>query len=251
MMTDRRLDRVQYNYLLSRDSPDPDQQYEYAGTIVAQEGTANNQRKLAAKKRKTPKMADIEKQMKEANEKQELLNDRLHAALTKSTGAKVVAADQHGTPKPQVWWDWWKKQTEVDHQFARGTEVWTQTGLQPIESILVGDRVLTRNPSSGAHAFHLVVGTQMKSSGEMHTIELDSRTIVTTPAQRFMVSGAGWKAAIELKDGVKVDGLAGPRAVQVRASAGKANEMYNLFIADVPTLFVDRMGILVHDASHH
>jgi hypothetical protein len=162
-----------------------------------------------------------------------------------------VAEDQHGTPKPQVWWDWWKKQSAVDHQFARGTEVWTQTGPQLIESILVGDRVLTRNPSSGEHAFHLVVRTEMKSSDEMRTVELDSRTIVTTPAQRFMVSGAGWKAAIELNDGVKVDGLAGLRAVQVRTSAGKANEMYNLVVADVPTLFVDRMGILVHDASRH
>jgi hypothetical protein len=196
-------------------------------------------------------MADIEKQVKEINTKQEALNDRLHAALMKSTGAKVVAEDQHGTPKPQVWWDWWKKQTEVDHQFARGTEVWTQAGLQPIESILVGDRVLTRNSSSGELAFHLVVGTQMKSSDEVRTIELDSRTIVTTPAQRFMGSGAGWKAAAELKDGVKVDGLAGPRVVQVRTSAVKANEMYSLVVADVPTLFVDRMGILVHDASRH
>jgi len=248
MMTDVVLDRVQYNYLLSRDSPDPDKQYEYAGSVVAQEGTVKSQRKLAPKKRKRPAMEEIERQVKEINQKQELLNDRIHAALTTSTGAKAVPEDQHGTPKPQVWWDWWKKQSEVDHRFARGTEVWTQIGLIPIESILVGDRVLTRNLSSGELAFKLVLGTQMKASGEMRTIELDSRTIVASSAQRFMVTGRGWKTASELTDSMKLDGLAGPRAVQASAS-GNGIDMYSLLVADVPTLFVDRMGILVHDGS--
>jgi hypothetical protein len=248
MMTDVVLDRVQYNYLLSRDSPDPDKQYEYAGSVVAQEGTAKNQRKLAAKKRKQPSMEEIDRRVKEINEKQALLNERIHAALTASTGVKVVPADQQGTPKPQVWWDWWKKQLEPNGFFARGTEVWTQTGPMAIESILVCDRVLTRKPASGELAFHLVTRTQMKSSGEMRTIELDSRTIVATREQRFMVSGASWQAAGELKDGLKLDGLAGPRLIRSGAS-GKGAEMYNLVVADEPTLFVDRMGILVHDAS--
>src|SRR5262249_44813352 len=56
LMTDYVLDRVQYTYLLSRDSPDPEKQYEYAGKVVAQEGTVKSQRKLAGKNRKQPSM---------------------------------------------------------------------------------------------------------------------------------------------------------------------------------------------------
>jgi hypothetical protein len=118
----------------------------------------------------------------------------------------------------------------------------------PIESILVGDRVLTRDHASGELSFHLVLHSERKPEGEMHTVDVDSRTIVATSAQRFMANGAGWKATSELKDGVKLDSLAGPRTAQLKAS-GKGAEMYSLVVADVPTLFVDRIGILVHDAS--
>src|SRR5262249_45336766 len=81
MMTDYQLDRVQYNYVLTRDSPDPDKQIEYSGKVVAQDGTSKNQRKVSAKKRKQPTIDEIDKQVKEINAKQQALNDRVHAAL--------------------------------------------------------------------------------------------------------------------------------------------------------------------------
>ncbi len=248
MMTDFVLDRVQYNYLLSRDSPDPEKSYEYAGHIVAQQGSAKGQRKLAARKRKQLSIEEIDKQVKELNEKQALLNDRIHAALTTATGAKVVPGGRQETPKPQVWWEWWKKQSEPNGYFARGTEVWTQVGPVTIETILVGDRVLTRDPASGELAFNLVTNIQMKSGGEVRTIGLESRTIVATPEQRFMVSGGSWRAARELNEGMKLDGLAGPQAIHSRLS-GEGAEMFHLVISSVPTMFVDRTGIQVHDAS--
>jgi hypothetical protein len=63
-----------------------------------------------------------------------------------------------------------------------------------------------------------------------------------------MVNGASWKAASELKDGQKLDGLSAPRPVEA-VSDGKGTESYSLVVADVPTFFVDRMGVLAHDAS--
>jgi hypothetical protein len=238
-------DRLRYDYELSRDSPDPDAPYEQSGAITGLNHAGTRNRGAISFEKS---IADLDKEVKEANKRTEALNERIHGALKISTGAKVVPDDQFGTPKPQVWWDWWKKQLEQNGFFARGTEVWTETGPMAIETILVGDRVLTRDPASGELAFHLVTSTQMKSSGEMRTIELDSRTIVSTPSQQFMVSGAGWKAADELKDGLKLDGLAGPRLIKSNSS-GKGADMYGLVVADVSTLFVDRLGILVHDAS--
>ncbi len=207
-----------------------------------------SQRKSSARKRKQPSIDEIDRQVKELNKKQALLNDRIHAALKTATGAKVAPDDQQGTPKPQVWWNWWKKLSEPNGFFARGTEVWTQVGPVAIETILVGDRVLTRDPASGELAFNLVTSIQMKSGGETRTIGLESRTIVATPEQWFMVSGGSWRAASELKEGMKLEGLAGPQAIHSRLS-GKGADMFHLVISSVPTMFVDRTGILGHDAS--
>jgi hypothetical protein len=207
-------DRLRYEFELTRDSPNPDAPYEKSGAIAGlnHAGTRNRGAKNFEKS-----IADLDKEVKEANERTEALNERIHDALKTSTGAKVVPDDQFGTPKPQVWWDWWKKQTEPKDLLARGTEVWTDTGPVPIETILVGDRVLTRDLAKGELTFCLVISNQIKSGSEVRSIQLDSRTVVAAPGQRFMVSGATWKAASELKDHDKLDGLAGPRSIQTVA----------------------------------
>ena len=71
---------------------------------------------------------------------------------------------------------------------------------------------------------------------------------MATSDQQFMVSGAGWRRASELKAGVKLDSLAGSQSIEkISTSVGTAK--YGLAIANIPTLFVDHTGILVHDAT--
>jgi hypothetical protein len=177
---------LHYDYVLSRDSPDPENPYEYAGSFETGTGQTKG-------KRKGESIDDIQKKVDKANAAQELLNQRIHEALAESTGAKVIPPEQKDAPRPQVWWEWWKRQSLRDNYIPSGTQVWTQVGLVPVEQILVGDRVLTRDPASQDLAFHLVIATDMQSGKAARIIELNSRMIVATSDQRFMVSGAGWR----------------------------------------------------------
>ena len=118
-----------------------------------------------------------------------------------------------------------------------------------VEQILVGDRVLTRDPASQDLAFHLVIAMDKYSGKAERIIEVSSRTIMATSDQQFMASGAGWRKASELEAGVKLDSLAGPQPIEkINTSEGTAAK-YGLAIANIPTVFVDRAGILVHDAT--
>jgi hypothetical protein len=244
MQTGYRPDRYQYNYFLSRDSPDPETPYEYAGSILDGDSSRKKPRQRAL-------IEDLEKKVKETNAKQALLNQRIQAALLKATSADIVpgdAAKQGAEVKPKTWWDWWKKQSQLNNYLARGTEVWTLTGLAPIEQVLVGDRVLTREPKSGDLSFHLVIGLDEQPQSEMRVVELGFRTIVATPEQRFFVTDGGWRKASALQTGMKLDGLAGPRSIE-SVSDGAGVEKFGIVVADVPNFFVDQHGILVHDAT--
>jgi hypothetical protein len=54
--------------------------------------------------------------------------------------------------------------------------------------------------------------------------------------------------ASELEAGVKLDSLAGAQPIE-KISTSEGTARYGLAIANIPTLFVDRTGILVHDAT--
>jgi hypothetical protein len=240
--TGREADRLHYDYVLSRDSPDPESPYEFAGSFDISSGPTKG-------KRKGESIDELQKRVDQANAAQELLNQRIHAALITATGAQVVSPEQKESPRPQIWWEWWNRQSHRDNYIPSGAEIWTQIGLTPVDQILVGDRVLTRDPASQDLAFHLVIAMDVQSSKAGHIVECNSRTITAATDQQFMVSGAGWRKASELKAGVKLDSLTGPQPIEkISAGEGEAAR-YGLAIANTPTLFVDRTGLLVHDAT--
>lgn len=242
LATERHPDRLQYDYVLSRDSPDPECPYELAGSFEVTGGPTKG-------KRKGESIDELQKKVDNTNAAQELLNQRIHEALVTSTGAEVVSPDQKEAPRPQVWWDWWKRQSHRDNYVPGGTEVWTQVGLMTVEEIVVGDRVVTRDPASQELRFQLVMAMDRQSSNGTRVIELDSRTIMATPDQQFTVSGKGWQKASELKADVKLETLAGPQAIEKTSTSEGTVVKYGLAIANVPMLFVDRMGVLVHDGT--
>jgi hypothetical protein len=234
-------DRLQYDYVLSRDSPDPEHPYEYVGRFETPADPGRG-------KRKGESIEDIQKKVDKANAEQELVNQRIHAALATATGGKVVPDEQKDAPRPQIWWDWWKRQSRRDNYIPKGTDVWTQTGLMPVEQILVGDRVLTRDPKTKELAFHLVMAIDMQSDTQLRSIDVNSRSVLAARDQQFMVADKGWRGVSELEVGMKLDCLAGSQPIE-KTGASEGTAKYGLAIANVPTLFVDRTGILTHDAT--
>ncbi|MHC5543737.1 Hint domain-containing protein, partial [Singulisphaera rosea] len=69
--------------------------------------------------------------------------------------------------------------------FGAGTEVHTITGRRPIESLKVGDRVLTRDVATGALSYRPILTVFHNPPSLTLKVELGDETIVTTPWHRF------------------------------------------------------------------
>ena len=133
--------------------------------------------------------------------------------------------------------------------FGAGTPVLTLKGHQPIETIEVGDLVLTQDVRSGAIGYEPVVAALKNPPAPTLKLELDQgESIITTGIHRFWTPGHGWTMARELKVGDRVRTLDGP--VRIIAIAPQpVRPVFNLEVAHHANFFVGRSSILVHDHS--
>ncbi len=204
-----------------------------------------------------------EREFAKANEATQALNERVFAVLTRVT-------DQDLGSEPRAWWDWWQGYNEYDQSedrpvyetqdvsneyivpdlpkecFARGTPVWTKTGQRPIESLELGDLVLSQNVETGELTYQPVIGRTIRPPSEILNLSFGGETLRTTRGHPLWVAGVGWRMAKELADGAILHGVTGsPRIQSVEPSTHE--EAYNLVVADFNTYFVGESGILVHD----
>ena len=237
--------RIEYDYVLTRESDDPDTPQEVAGKIVETGGPARRKRKVAS-------IDELRETIEQANAETAARNKRLHAVLSRATKVDVVP---RGAPRPQDggdvdprwWWDWWRRESTPNDYLADGTEVWTPLGPVPIEHILIGDRVLARTAQDEL-VFSLVLACDAKGEGAMHSFQLGGRTIVATPQQRLYVPGQGWKSAADLAPGTQVDSLTGAVSIDAVAPTDSISR-HALVIADAAAYLIDRQGLVAHDAT--
>jgi hypothetical protein len=132
--------------------------------------------------------------------------------------------------------------------FAAGTLVATLDGPQAIESVQVGDRVLSQDTTTGQLTFQPVVAVHRNQPSPTLRIVIDGETIVATGIHRFWKAGKGWTMARELKpdDPIRVVGSVLP-VQSVKADA--TQPVYNLDVAENRDFFVGTKAILVHDYS--
>ena len=207
LMSGRQPDRIQCDYTLSRESPDPNLPYEYTGIIAADDRSDKSSRRLEAA------IADLRKQIEEENRAAVERNQWIHAALVEAIGIENLPDElaSNGPTfdvQPRVWWDWWRKQRNDNRYFAEGTEVWTETCPKIIEDITAGDRVLTQDLKTDEFGMNLVIGIDVKPQDAMRVVETNFRMIVTTPDQPFFVVDKGWCNADDLAPGMELKGLA-------------------------------------------
>jgi hypothetical protein len=210
----------------------------------------------------------VESQVLSANQSAESLNARIMPALATATNEDFAS--------PTQWWDWWQDNNEyyaydrpVDHRyysgtddryygqpydtvsfnsscFVKGTPVWTKTGQQPIETIVIGDLVLAQDVNTGELAYKPVIGRTVRPPSPILKLAFGGEEILTTRGHPFWVAGVGWRMAKELGDGAVLHGVTGSTRIAAVKEAEQA-EAYNLVVADFSTYFVGESGILVHD----
>jgi len=186
---------------------------------------------------------------------------------------KTITGQELGV-EPEKWKGWWTDQLGYVYQsstpetkptytefisapppapahsacFAAGTSVQTLDGPRAIETIRVGDRVLSQNTSTGLLAFQPVMVVHRNEPAPTLRVAIGDDTIVATGIHRFWKAGVGWTMARELKPGDRLRMVGGVSEVR-SIEKDKTQPVYNLDVALNRNFFAGAKGLLVHDFS--
>ncbi|HEV3120931.1 MAG TPA: polymorphic toxin-type HINT domain-containing protein [Isosphaeraceae bacterium] len=192
------------------------------------------------------------------------LNDRIIALLQGALDADDLKHDE------DAWHKWWYDKLGYRYEpppkvalaqnatpdlyspsistcFAAGTQVRTLDGPRSIESLQVGDQVLSQDVATGTLGFEPILVVHHNPPAETLRIALEGdETIVSSVYHRFWRSGLGWAMGRELEPGDTLRTLNG--LVKVKSiQPGPVVPLYNLDVASNRTFFVGARGTLVHD----
>ena len=130
--------------------------------------------------------------------------------------------------------------------FAAGTLVWTKSGQRPIESLEIGELVLSQEIESGELCFQPVIGRTLRPPSEMLKLAYAGEALRTTLGHPLWVAGEGWQMAKEIDEGNVLHTVGGPVSVDSIEPDGE-EAAYNLVVANTSNYFVGQQGVLVHD----
>jgi pretoxin HINT domain-containing protein len=227
-----------------------------------------NDSAVRATRRYARDAAAVEAEVNAANQATALANERILFVLANVTGKDFG-------PEPRQWWDWWSDHNEYEiaedrpvyesneatyevltppptaggggsECFVKGTPVWTKIGQRPIETLEIGDLVLSQDVNTGQLAYKPVIGRTVRPPSSIVKISVGGEEIQATRGHPFWVAGAGWRMAKEIGEGDVLHGVTcAPRTEAVEPVIDA--EAFNLIVADFSTYFVGESGVLVHD----
>ena len=155
------------------------------------------------------------------------------------------------SPKPVVY-EVVREQTLVSAAscscFAAGTPVHTRAGLKAIETVMVGDQVLSQDVVTGELRYEPVVAAWHNRPDQTYQVRIDGETIVATGIHRFWKAREGWTMVRDLRPGDQVRTRSGVGTVDSVDKASVA-PVFNLELPKGRSFFVGRSGALVHDYS--
>jgi len=200
------------------------------------------------------RIATAQREVVLKNQRAERMNQRAFAALKEAT-------QQDLKDEPRAWWNWWiewnefyayKWKVSTRHFswllscFVAGTTVLTETGPRPIETIRIGDRVLSQDCETGELAYKIVMQTTLRPPSKTLRVEIAGEEIWTTLGHPFWATDQGWRMAKQLEQGSLLHAVTGPQLVDA-INQGPEVSAHNLVVADFKTYFVGQSKVLVHD----
>lgn len=142
--------------------------------------------------------------------------------------------------------------------FVAGTLVETKDGLRAIETIQIGDLVLSRDETTGETEFKPVTELIRRHNRIVWKLTLSvpnddgkAKTIVfeTTDDHPWRTAAGVWAKTMELRPGVEVLRARGPSANVVSVeNTGKGQPTFNMEVDDYHTYFVGEDRVWVHNA---
>ena len=207
----------------------------------------------------------------ELTSKQEPVFDVLKACTSEDCGDSVTA-----------WWAWWDQNNELiqtkakryDRTYTKsdrpvlsipivtckydvyrmsclvkGTLIQSEEGRIPIESIRLGDLVLSQDVESGKLELKPVVKTTLRPLAKTLNFATDQGAVEATLGHWWWVAGKGWVRTKELEVGMCLHTAKGTSKILSIDATPDEVETYNLVIADNHTYFVGDERLLSYDAT--
>lgn len=139
--------------------------------------------------------------------------------------------------------------------FGAGTPVATPEGDRPIETIAVGDVVVSRDPETGETSYRTVVETFVHEDRSIVdiAISLDGHDehVVATPEHPFYVVGDGFIRVDELNPGDTIETATGSTArISSLQTLPTLTRVYNFEVDGDHTYFVGESHVWVHNACN-
>jgi hypothetical protein len=132
--------------------------------------------------------------------------------------------------------------------FGAGTPVKTLLGPRPIESLQVGDRILTEDTRTGVITYEPVIAVYHNRPAQTFAVSVGNESVSATGIHRFWKAGHGWVMARDLKPGDRIRTLGGVATIS-SVEPQAVQPVFNLEVASGQSFFVGNGGALVHDNS--
>ena len=128
-----------------------------------------------------------------------------------------------------------------------GTLIQTSTGLVPVESVQIGDLVVSQNVETAELTLKPVILTTVRPPKTTIKIKAGSETIEATGGHLWWVSGHGWVKSRELKPGMMLHTATGTTEVEETVENPTPQPTYNLVVDEFHTYFVGPQRVLSYD----
>lgn len=132
---------------------------------------------------------------------------------------------------------------------AAGTMIQTERGLRPIETIQIGDNLVSQNIATGAISLKPVLRTSQRPPSITVSIVLSNKEkIQATLGHHWWVIGKGWIKTKDLQAGMQIRTASSYIEVTKLEDAEDVTT-YNLSVADNHTYFVGAERLLSYDSN--
>lgn len=129
-----------------------------------------------------------------------------------------------------------------------GTLIQTEMGLRPIESIRIGDNVVSQDIESGKISLKPVIRTtERPTSITCHIVLANNTKIQSTLGHHWWVAGKGWVKTKDLESGMHIRTAASSMEVAKLEDAPES-VTYNISVADYHSYFVGEERLLSFDS---
>ncbi len=139
--------------------------------------------------------------------------------------------------------------------FVAGTLVLTDEGFAEIETLEIGDEVLSKDTETGEVSYKPIEALIINPESvvyELTFVDADGEieSLQVTDEHPFWVPGTGWVEALDLMSGMPLSLSDGRRGEVIELEFSRRIETtYNLTVADFHTYFVGEDGVWVHNCG--